>query len=277
MKVYVTAFLLMVAACNKKSDVNYDAALAKAVEFKDQMCACKDKACADIVHEAMTKWSMDLAARTPDKKSTASESYMKKLTEVGQIYGECMREASAKAEPTPPPPSPPPPRTDTPPAPSSWSADDLVRQAREWASKSKPGRVIATVKYSYVDHEGVLDPTFGALEIEFGRVDERNLKRRLGTPVQPKVVHDDCFSMSTTGGAWIVKTRKCGDTRDEVPRCNIPGIWKRAIERKASAEAVAVIVLDVLAKTWTFAIDDEPTNLHVREQFPDDCELNVER
>jgi hypothetical protein len=203
---------------------------------------------------------------------------MKKLTEIGNAYGDCMTRAmTGKAELTAPPPSPPPPRTDTPPAPSSWNADDLVRQAREWATKSKPGRVIATVKYSYVDHEGVLDPTFGALEIEFGRVDERNLKRRLGTPVQPKVVHDDCFSMSTTGGAWIVKTRKCGDTRDEISRCNVSAIWKRAIERKASAEAIAVIVLDVLAKTWTFAIDDEPTNLHVREQFPDDCELNVER
>jgi hypothetical protein len=69
MRVYVTAFLLLVVACKKKMpDVDYDVALAKAVEFKDQMCACKDKACADIVHEAMTKWSMDLAARTPDKE-----------------------------------------------------------------------------------------------------------------------------------------------------------------------------------------------------------------
>ena len=281
MRVYVLAFLLLMFACKKKKpEVDHDAAIAKMAEFKDQMCACKDKVCGDKVQEAMTKWSTDMAARSPDKRVNASEAQMKKMTEVGQMYGECMTRAmKPKDEPAPAPsPSPPPPqRTDTPPAPSSWNADDLVRQAREWAAKSKPGRVIATVKYSYVDNSGVLDTTYGAIDIDFGRVDDRDVKRRLGTPVRPKVVHDDCFSMSTTGGAWVVKPRKCGDTRDEVPRCSIPAIWKRAIERNASPEAVAVIELDVLAKQWTFTIDDEPTNLHVREQFPDDCELNVER
>ncbi len=274
------AFLVLVAACKmKKPEVDQDAAVVAMLEFKDQMCACKDKACADKVQETMTKWSTDMAARAGNKRDNANEAQIEKMTEIGQVYGECMTRAmSTKDEPAPtPPPSPPLPRTDTPPAPSSWNADDLVRQAREWVTKSKPGRVIAAVKYSYVDRVGVLDATYGAISIDFGRVDDRNVKRRLGTPVQPKVVHDDCFSMSTTGGAWIVKAHKCGDTLDEIPRCNIPAIWKRAIERKANTEAVAVIELDVLAKTWTFAIDDEPTSMHVREQFPDDCELNVER
>lgn len=96
-----TASLFAVGACKKKGGGDAGEAVAKMTEFKDQMCACKDKACADKVQESMTKWSTEMAAKQGDKKEAKTdEATMKKMTEVGQQYGECMTKAmSAGAEP----------------------------------------------------------------------------------------------------------------------------------------------------------------------------------
>lgn len=89
-----TASLFAVGACKKKGGGDAGEAVAKMTEFKDQMCACKDKACADKVQESMTKWSQDMAAKAGDKKEAKTdEATMKKMTEVGQQYGECMTKA----------------------------------------------------------------------------------------------------------------------------------------------------------------------------------------
>lgn len=97
-----TASLFAVGACKKKAGGDAGEAVAKMTEFKDQMCACKDKACADKVQESMTKWSTDMAAKAGENKDQkADEATMKKMTEVGQAYGECMTKAmSAGAAPT---------------------------------------------------------------------------------------------------------------------------------------------------------------------------------
>jgi hypothetical protein len=93
-----TASLFAVGACKKKGGGDAGEAVAKMTEFKDQMCACKDKACADKVQESMTKWSTDMAAKAGDKKDQkADEATMKKMTEVGQAYGECMTKAMTPA------------------------------------------------------------------------------------------------------------------------------------------------------------------------------------
>lgn len=96
-----TASLFAVGACKKKGGGDAGEAVAKMTELKDEMCKCKDKACADKVQESMTKWSTDMAAKAGDKKDQkADEATMKKMTEVGQAYGECMTKAmSAGAEP----------------------------------------------------------------------------------------------------------------------------------------------------------------------------------
>jgi len=71
-------------------------AIRRMTEFMEQMCACSDKACADRVQEDMTKWSTEMAAKAGDAKDQkADEVTMKKMTEVGQRYGECMTKAMA--------------------------------------------------------------------------------------------------------------------------------------------------------------------------------------
>src|SRR6266699_2865931 len=52
-----------VVACGAKFSVdvpkgsNVDAVMKKMAEFKDQMCACRDTACAQSASDAMVKWS----------------------------------------------------------------------------------------------------------------------------------------------------------------------------------------------------------------------------
>jgi len=99
-----TASLFAVTGCKKKAGGDAGEAVAKMTEFKDDMCKCKDKACADKVQENMTKWSTDMAAKAGDKKDQkADEATMKKMTEVGQQYGECMTKAMSAGAETPPP------------------------------------------------------------------------------------------------------------------------------------------------------------------------------
>ena len=57
-----TASLFAVGACKKKGGGDAGEAVAKMTEFKDQMCACKDKACADKVKEEFMGWVMKNAA-----------------------------------------------------------------------------------------------------------------------------------------------------------------------------------------------------------------------
>lgn len=98
-----TASLFAVGGCKKKGGGDAGEAVAKMEEFKNEMCKCKDKACADKVQESMTKWSTDMAAKAGDKKDQkADEATMKKMTEVGQAYGECMTKAMSAGAETPP-------------------------------------------------------------------------------------------------------------------------------------------------------------------------------
>jgi hypothetical protein len=264
-------------------------ALKRMGEFRDEMCKCQDKPCTDRVQQAMTRWSTDMAAKSSDRRREhkADEATMKKMTEVGQAYGECMTKAMSQPGATPEPvatPAAPPiltPTADetkepaTPKAP--LYADALLRQVRDWAHKQRPDRFVESAAFSYVDAEGLLDATDGEVRIVFGRVNDSSSKRRVGGRVRPKQPQSDCFTLQTTGGRWLVTTNECADTVDYVPRCGAAAIWKRAIAKKAPGEAVAQLTFHANEKKWDFAIDDEPLKVHVRESFPDDCELNVER
>lgn len=72
-------------------------AIRKMTKLTDQMCTCTDKACADRVQESMTAWSIDMASQAGDVEGQrADEATMKKMTEVGQRYGECMTKAMSR-------------------------------------------------------------------------------------------------------------------------------------------------------------------------------------
>ncbi len=93
------ASLFTVSACKKKGGGDAGEAMAKMEEFSNEMCKCKDKACAEKVQEGMTKWSTDMAAKAGDKKDPPKmdEAAAKKMTEVGQKYAECMGKAMTPA------------------------------------------------------------------------------------------------------------------------------------------------------------------------------------
>jgi hypothetical protein len=75
-----------VAACSK-SGSGAAAAIAKANEFKDKMCACKDKACVDQVSAELAKWSAEHKSAAGDK---VSDDDQKKLTASNDDLTKCM-------------------------------------------------------------------------------------------------------------------------------------------------------------------------------------------
>jgi hypothetical protein len=95
--------LMSVAGCKKKGGSD---AIAKMTEFKDQMCKCADKACAEKVTEAMTKWGQEMAKEGGDKEAAKmSEEDMKKSAAVSEEMGKCMTKLMTAAM-TPPPAAP---------------------------------------------------------------------------------------------------------------------------------------------------------------------------
>jgi hypothetical protein len=73
--------VLAFTGCKKKGDD----ATAKMEGFKNEMCACKDKACAEAVNKKMTDW----ANAQPKKEGDKAKSDPK-AEAVGKAYGECM-------------------------------------------------------------------------------------------------------------------------------------------------------------------------------------------
>ncbi len=87
--------------CKKKGGAGE--AMAKMGEFKDDMCKCTDKKCADAVQDKMNKWSADNAKSAGDKPEKPSDEDMKKMQEVGTKYGECMAKAMGAGDMATPP------------------------------------------------------------------------------------------------------------------------------------------------------------------------------
>jgi hypothetical protein len=66
--------------------------MAKMVTFRDQMCACKDSACAKRVSDDMTTWSVEMSKQQQDPPKM-SEAEQKRAMEIGTTMGECMQKA----------------------------------------------------------------------------------------------------------------------------------------------------------------------------------------
>lgn len=63
--------------------------------FRDQMCACRDKACADGVQETMTRWSQEVARNlgTDRDEHKLDADDVAQLTTLAEDYGRCMMTA----------------------------------------------------------------------------------------------------------------------------------------------------------------------------------------
>jgi len=71
-------------------------AMAKMVEFKDQMCACKDRDCVMHVSDDMAKW----AEANKDKADVKpAEDEMKRAMEISKQLSDCMQKAMMASDP----------------------------------------------------------------------------------------------------------------------------------------------------------------------------------
>jgi hypothetical protein len=73
-------------------------AMAAMTKFRDQMCMCKDSACAQKVSDDMTKWGQDMAKDNRDPPRFTDED-TKKFTEIGETMGLCMQKAMGGGTP----------------------------------------------------------------------------------------------------------------------------------------------------------------------------------
>jgi hypothetical protein len=81
----VASVVFGLGACGKSAG---DEALSKLEGFKNQICACKDKACAEKVSEEMTKWGEEFQKNNKDKEP--SKEQMEKAAKITEELGECM-------------------------------------------------------------------------------------------------------------------------------------------------------------------------------------------
>lgn len=77
---------------NSKGAAAAAEAVSKMTGFKDSMCKCADKACADKVTEEMTKWSSEMA-KTGATNMKPSPEDAKKMGELSTAMGECLTKA----------------------------------------------------------------------------------------------------------------------------------------------------------------------------------------
>lgn len=282
--VIALALVAGLGGCKKEaSSSDTGLVMAKMTEFADQMCRCKDKACADTVQEAMTKWSVDMAAKAGSTRDERpDEATMKKMTEIGQKYAECMTQAFQSAVEPPPPPAPIQPALPAPVA-SPATVEQLLASAREWARGEHDQLRVVQLDLYYIGADGAVDPDSGKVKIELGGASQiaDDPKRKTGAPILPAASQPTrCFELSWTAAqGWKkLKMEACYNAAAPFPRCTVQTIWKRAIDAGAPADALAVLTLRENAnRRWNFKVSDEPRKVAIDNSYDDDCELAVEK
>jgi hypothetical protein len=79
-------------------------ALAMMNALAEQMCACSDSQCIQVVSEKLTTWAQDMAKDTEQMKMSDDEQ--KVAAQIGRRMGECIQRAMGNGTNPPPPPSP---------------------------------------------------------------------------------------------------------------------------------------------------------------------------
>lgn len=91
---FLAAVSLASFGCSKKSSSGD--AIAKQTEFRDKMCACKDRACTEKVTEELTRWGQEQAKASGDKAIKMSDDDMKKSAAVSGEMSACMTKVLAE-------------------------------------------------------------------------------------------------------------------------------------------------------------------------------------
>ncbi|HET9622722.1 MAG TPA: hypothetical protein VFP84_15220, partial [Kofleriaceae bacterium] len=92
---FLAAMSIASFGCKKKGGGGD--ALAKMTEFKDKMCACKDKACSDKVNDEMMKWGQEQAKNSGDKAQATDGEEAKKIAAVSEEFSKCLTKISTDA------------------------------------------------------------------------------------------------------------------------------------------------------------------------------------
>jgi hypothetical protein len=170
------------------------------------------------------------------------------------------------------------------------ASERLIRDARTWVNRDAPELVLHVLRASYVRKDGMLDPKYGELRLEYG-LDDHTLDavddpdRPTGAPILEPVKtkpRDRCPNPSHTSAGWTPNVAYYCRTGRKIigPRCSLAAIWARALADGAPADnAVAVIQLDPRYDSgkWTFSIIDKKRNVAFRKAYADDCEVTVEK
>jgi len=65
------------------------ALMAKMSQFKDDMCKCADRACADLVTQQISQWGQEMAKSAGDQPKM-SEPDMKQMAAISEELAKCM-------------------------------------------------------------------------------------------------------------------------------------------------------------------------------------------
>jgi hypothetical protein len=246
--------LLLLASCKKKAP---EPDIAEA--FRDSVCRCTDRACVQKV--------IDWFAKMPMGGTKTSQSAMDKATEcianVDKLDGSG---SSAVAMPA---------------MPAQREADALLSAARTWQTTSHAGMSIWEATVSYVEANGMLDPEHGTVTVQFGAsstpVDDPN--RKTGAPVKANTAKPtNCPTLTLEKAGWTSFDNTCADVASYIPKCTVQAIWKKAIDMGTPKDALATVRFsNVTKQVWSFTVTDEPRNVNIAHEFPDDCERTLEK
>ena len=239
--------------------------------FSERACACTTKACAERVLQAFERFDWRADSAPPSKAERAL------LEELETTVTECVRKASA------------PPTVDSeglamPPSKPIHDADAIVRHTYSGLGKY----VVSAIQLDYVRATGELDPKYGKATFVLGIArppdPAEDPDRPLGAPIvdaapPPDVSSDQCPIYQWTKGARATIKRACElTTAITRPKCSVVEVWRRAIAGKAPAEGLAKLTFQATpSPAWTFAIDDAPRKVKVRQTIADTCEPTIER
>jgi hypothetical protein len=74
--------------------------VAQIERFQQDMCSCRDKACADRVTEALTKWGQEMAKQANNKDDKPDAELTKRMGEIMEKYTSCMTKLLSDPLPT---------------------------------------------------------------------------------------------------------------------------------------------------------------------------------
>ncbi len=257
--------------CKKKrgGEVEIGRMIREMRGFKDRMCACKDKACADEVTAAVKSWSEDLAkSGLMDGHKPSSQDSSKIELIMGQ-YSDCMSKLSG-----------------LPPAPVH--IDDLLR--KEIAALGKD-LVLSEILIEYANADGALDPTYGKLSLRTGKLPPPDPaddpSRPIGAPVSAAPDHDgsrdmDCPSLVVGNHGETRATGPCMVMAHLAqPKCSVHEVWRQAIAAGAPERGLAKLRLqsdgEPPGQRWIFTIDDDPRKIHFVHEVSDACPPVLEK